>query len=81
MELIIKHFNDMKFKHRNNPQMPTRTLASWFKLDKYYKLTDDTAVYAASILLHPELRRVYLEKSWDHQKSYIPAAARAVRKA
>jgi hypothetical protein len=40
--------------------MLTRILASWLKFDKHYKLTDDTAVYAASILLHPELRRVYL---------------------
>jgi hypothetical protein len=64
----------------NNPQMLTRILASWFKFDMYYKLT---AVYAASILrlLHRELRRVYLEKSWGHQKSYIEPAVRAVRKA
>ena len=59
--------------------MLTRILASWFKFDKYYSLTDDTAVYVASILLHPELRRIYLEKSWDHQKQYIEPAVRAVR--
>jgi len=79
MELIIKHFTDMKIKHNNNPQMLTRILTGWFKFDKYYSLTDDTAVYVASILLHPELRRVYLEKSWDHQKQYIEPAIRAVR--
>src|SRR5205814_6133660 len=79
MEWIIKHFADMKIKHNNNPQMLTRILASWFKFDKYYSLTDDTAVYVASILLHPELRRIYLEKSWDHQKQYIEPAVRAVR--
>ena len=53
MEFIIKHFADMEFKHRNNLRMVTRILTSWFKFDKYYKLTDNTAVYAASILLHP----------------------------
>jgi hypothetical protein len=42
--------------------MLTRILTGWFKFDKYYKLTDDTAAYAASILLHPELQKVYLEK-------------------
>ena len=80
MELIVKHFADMKIKHSHNPQMLTRILTGWFKFDKYYKLADDTAVYAASILLHPELRRVYLEKSWDHQKQYIEPAVKAVRK-
>jgi hypothetical protein len=80
MEFVIKHFADMKLKHRNNPRMVTRILASWFKFDKYYKLSDDTAVYAASILLHPELRQVFLEKSWDHQKEYVEPTVRAVRK-
>lgn len=80
MEFIIKHFTDMKSKHGSNPRMLTRILASWFKFDKYYKLSDDTAVYAASILLHPELRQVYLERSWEHQKEYIEPAVRAVRK-
>ena len=79
MELIVKHFTDMKIKHSHNPQMLTRILTGWFKFDKYYRLADDTAVYAASILLHPELRKVYIEKSWDHQKPYIEPAVRAVR--
>ena len=29
MEFVIKHFADMKLKHRNNPRMVTRILASW----------------------------------------------------
>ena len=74
--VVVKHFADMKLKHRNNPRMVTRILASWFKFDKYYK----PAVYAASILLHPELRQVFLEKSWDHQKEYVEPTVRAVRK-
>jgi hypothetical protein len=80
IELIVKHFTDMKIKHSYNPQMLTRILTGWFKFDKYYKLSDDTAVYAASILLHPELRRAYLKKSWDHQKQYIEPAVKAVQK-
>ena len=66
MELIIKHFTDMKIKHSHNPRMLTRILTGWFKFDKYYRLTDDTAAYAASILLYFELQKVYLEKCWDH---------------
>lgn len=35
---------------------------------------------SAAFILHPELQRVYLKKSWDHQKEYIEPAVRAVRK-
>lgn len=66
IELIVKHFTDMKIKHSHNPQMLTRILTGWFKFNNYYKLADDTAVYAASILLHLKLRRAYFEKSWNH---------------
>jgi hypothetical protein len=63
MKLIVKHFTDMKIKHSHNPQMLTQILIGWFKFNKYYKLANDTAVYTASILLHPKLWRVYLKKS------------------
>ena len=79
MELIIRHFDDMKFKHSSNPHMHTRITVGWLKFQKYYKLTDETAVYAASILLHPQLRRVYLEKSWVHQQPRTSTAVNAVR--
>jgi hypothetical protein len=45
MELIIKHFTKMKIKHNHNPQMLIQILTGWFKFDKYYKLTDNTAIY------------------------------------
>ncbi|KAN0072534.1 hypothetical protein V8E54_009463 [Elaphomyces granulatus] len=33
MELIISHFEKMKIKYRNNPQMLTRIMTGWFKFD------------------------------------------------
>jgi hypothetical protein len=61
MELIIRHFSDLKLKHSSNPHMYTRITVGWLNIQKYYRLTDETAVYiyAGSILLHPQLRRVY----------------------
>jgi hypothetical protein len=53
--------------------------ASWYKFDKYYKLTDDTPIYAAAILLRPMLRRGYLDHQWEKQASYIEAVIDSVR--
>ena len=33
--------------------------AAWSKLEKYYKKLDDTPVYYAAVLLHPNLKRFY----------------------
>lgn len=60
--------------------MTTRILASWFKFDKYYKLTDDSPVYVAAILLHPSLRQAYLQVQWAQQEQYIGPAIEGVRK-
>jgi hAT family C-terminal dimerisation region len=80
MEFFVKHFNEMKRKHQNNPQINARVMTAWFKFDRYYKLTDETAIYVASVLLHPELRKQYLEKVWAHQPQYINSAVKAARK-
>jgi hypothetical protein len=80
MEFFVKHFNEMKNKHKDNPQINARVLTAWFKFDRYYKLTDETAIYVASVLLHPELRKQYLEKVWAHQSQYIKPAINATRK-
>lgn len=79
MDFLIEHFKLQKEKHKNNPQMTTRILASWFKFDKYYQLTDDSPIYAAAVLLNPALRRAYLDSAWSHQTAYIEPAVEQAR--
>jgi hypothetical protein len=79
MDFLIEHFKLQKEKHKNNPQMTTRILASWFKFDKYYQLTDDSPIYAAAVLLNPALRRSYLDSAWSHQTAYIEPAVEQAR--
>ena len=79
MDYLIHHYHQAKQKYRRNPHFTSRLLASWYKFDKYYKLTDDTPVYAAAILLHPALRRAYLDRQWEKQASYIEPAIDSVR--
>jgi hypothetical protein len=79
MDFLIHHYEQAKQKHRRNAHFSARLLASWYKFDKYYKLTDDTPIYAAAILLHPALRRGYLDRQWAKQVSYIEPAIDSVR--
>jgi hypothetical protein len=80
MEYLITHFQAMKEKFANNPQIYVCLLAAWYKFDKYYKLSDDTPAYIASILLHPKLRKAYLQKVWaPHNRAYVKPAIEACR--
>lgn len=80
MDFLVTHFRAAQQKYEANPRMTTRILASWFKFDKYYKLTDDSPVYVAAILLHPSLRQAYLQVQWAQQEQYIGPAIEGVRK-
>ena len=47
--------------------------ASWNKIEKYYKLVDQTSVYYAAILLNPTLKRQKLREMWrtNEQRPWI----------
>lgn len=48
----------------------------WKKLDEYYSLTGESALYAAALLLHPAFNLKYLERNWrsDRQVIWVSAA-------
>lgn len=78
MDILIKHFERSKDRYRPNQRLLSAIITSWYTFDKYYKLTDDTSAYAASILLHPSRRKTYIERHWNkkwHKQSFT-----AVRK-
>ena len=75
MEFLIQHFKAMKEKFINNGQIFVRIMTIWYKFNKYYKLTDETACYAAAVLLHSELRESYLRTIWaEDNETYIQLA-------
>jgi hAT family C-terminal dimerisation region len=53
---------------------------AWDKLDKYYKLTDDTPAYTASICLHPAFKRRWLRRKWQDNPKWIKTAETAIEK-
>ena len=52
----------------------------WLKLQKYYKLTDETPVYRAAIVLHPAHKEAYFEEKWRKHPAWIKAMRTEVRK-
>lgn len=64
LDYLHHHYTDAFDKYKHSPNTNARVLSSWFLYDKYYSLTDRTPVYGAAILLHPGLRRTYLQDNW-----------------
>jgi hypothetical protein len=79
MDFLVHHYHQTRQKYRRNAHFTSRLLASWFKFDKHYKLSDSTPIYAAAILLHPALRRGYLDRQWEKHTSDIEPAIDSVR--
>jgi hypothetical protein len=76
MDIIVKHFETMKAKHANKTPLLSSITTAWYVFDKYYKLTDETPLYAAAVLLHPFYRKQYLDEHW--RRSWIePSITRA----
>lgn len=76
LDIIITHFKACRARFPNNEPFLAAVTTSWFALDKYYKLTDVSPLYAAALLLHPSYRKQYLEERWP--KAWVkPAIDRA----
>ena len=41
---------------------------AWAKMDKYYKLTDESTAYAIAVVLNPRLKTEYLRKHWKPEE-------------
>jgi hypothetical protein len=65
MDVLLMHYEKAKLQHKDDTRMLKAIEMGWFVLDKYYTKTEDTPVYAASVLLHPSKRMAYLQKNWD----------------
>jgi hypothetical protein len=44
----------------------------WEKMDKYYRLTDESPAYTAAIVLHPGYKWQYIQDTWEPE--WLPKA-------
>jgi len=67
MDYILTQFETGKTMHEGDPLMSSMYNSGWAKLDKYYRLTDESPAYVAAIVLHPSHKWHYIEKSWEEE--------------
>lgn len=64
MDLILSYFETHKEKYQGDARLEAMINAGWRKMNKYYKLTDESPAYVAAIILNPNLKWAYLNYYW-----------------
>ncbi|KAF4615867.1 hypothetical protein G7Y89_g15246 [Cudoniella acicularis] len=67
MGFILAPFEAAKRKYINDPDtsiLKTMVNLGLAKMEKYYRMTDDTPVYAAALLFNPTRKFQYIDKFW-----------------
>jgi hypothetical protein len=83
MDFLADHYTKAMEIYKDDVSTKARILTSHITFDKYYNITDRAPLYAASILLHPTLRRSYLDKQWaalskQNKVPYVDNSIKAV---
>jgi len=66
-DIIIAHLEASLARYADNKALSAAVTCGWYALDKYYRLTDDSPVYTAALLLHPSYRKHYLDVTWRRE--------------
>jgi hAT family C-terminal dimerisation region len=74
MDVLGKHMEKSLVQHRTNKDMTRRIQQAVTKFDDYYRKTDNSPLYAAALILHPNRRTKYAKIWWkkDYQKAMLP---------
>jgi len=67
MDFILAQFEAGKEAHKDDLMMAPMYNSGWAKLDKYYRLTDESPAYVAAIVLHPSHKWHYIQENWKKE--------------
>ena len=67
MDFILAQFEAGKEAHKDDLIMAPMYNSGWGKLDKYYRLTDESPAYVAAIVLHPSHKWHYVQENWKKE--------------
>ncbi|CEJ92863.1 Putative Transposase-like protein [[Torrubiella] hemipterigena] len=67
MDFVLAQFEVGKETFANDPIMAPMYNSGWAKLDKYYRLTDESPAYVAAIVLHPSHKWHYIHENWKRE--------------
>lgn len=77
MDYLVTHYQQQRARYQSNSALSHALYTSWFAFDKWYQRLDDTGVYAAAVLLNPNLRKAYLDMEW--QKGWISSGIKRAK--
>ena len=63
MDVMLAQFEAGKAANRDDPMLSLMYNSGWAKLDKYYRLTDESPAYVAAIVLHPSRKWHYIQEN------------------
>jgi len=64
MDYTLTQFEKGKTLWKGHPVLSEMFNMGWGKMEKYYKLTDNSPAYAASMILDPRGKWTYIERNW-----------------
>jgi hypothetical protein len=64
MDIIVQYFEAALSEYASDKEFSSRIRKGWETFDKYYSKTDDSPLYAAALILHPNRRTRYIEANW-----------------
>ncbi|KAJ0126353.1 Uncharacterized protein HZ326_30544 [Fusarium oxysporum f. sp. albedinis] len=67
MDFVLAQFEAGKEAYIDYPIMAPLYNSGWAKLDKYYRLTDESPAYVAAIVLHPSHKWHYIQENWKKE--------------
>ncbi|RKK83885.1 hypothetical protein BFJ68_g17402 [Fusarium oxysporum] len=67
MDFVLTQFEAGKEAYIDDPIMAPMYNSGWAKLDKYYRLTDESPAYIAAIVLHPSHKWHYIQENWKKE--------------
>src|SRR3954462_14461473 len=82
MDWLLNKLEDLKFQYAHHEEVHFRNNLNqaWLKLEKYYRLTDESPAYLAAIVLHPHLRWAFVVNTmWCIKTEWIEPGKEAVK--
>ncbi len=78
MDMLLGHLEEGKEKYADNDIFRASIETSWNVIEKYYKLTDESPAYMASVVMDPRWKWTYFERFW-RSTTLLPYVRRGKR--
>jgi hypothetical protein len=67
MDFVLAQFEAGKEATIDDPVMALMYNSGWAKLDKYYRLAEESPAYVTAVVLHPSHKWHYIQENWEKE--------------